>query len=167
MQKELALFWLFVQAIFADWIGWMSGVAGLALTIGAHFMSEFASPFWFWVVGAIAFLFACYRAWRREYGWALTAEQKAWLLRVIRDGERRLDAFQDHTRDDVLTLTRTGDLIEWHRETMDAIRKDYPKQWVHFSDIGSIESKGTDGMDSQAELLLERLRDLAHDFSMR
>lgn len=160
MQKELALVWLFVRAIFSDWIGWMSGGVGLTLTIGAHFMSEIASPIWFWAVGAIVFLFACYRAWKREFGWAVTEDQRLWLVRVMQDGESRLAAFEEKSSDTALVLSRTADLLAWHRETLVAIQREFPKQWNHFSEIGALDSKGIDKMEWQARLLLSRLRDL-------
>jgi hypothetical protein len=115
MQKELAIGWLFVRAIFEDWVGRMSGGLGLLLTIGAFFISNFASPMLFVTLGVLALLFACYRAWRKEYG---DVQQ---LARIVHEGEKCLEAFSSHTAGQPLAPVLLN-LQSWHNETLASLQ---------------------------------------------
>lgn len=156
LQSELVLIWQFVRAIFSDWIGWMSGGAGLALTIGAQFMSDLASPGWFWAIGALVFLFACYRAWRKDHAPPIAGKRRLQLLRIIEEGERLLAAEKAIPPGGAQqSLDLAVKMIEWHRETLNSLRTSFPAHWEHFSDIGVFN-----GDNEMIVKLIRRIREI-------
>jgi hypothetical protein len=58
-------FRIYLESIFQGWVSGVSGVLSVIAWLLATVFQGFALPFW--LAGAIALLFACYKTWRREY----------------------------------------------------------------------------------------------------
>lgn len=113
-----------------------------------------------------------YTTYLEEHRKRIAAEQQAATLivtdtrrlhfsRMIQDGKKRLavcDALP--TGDAMKALDTMSDLQRWHRETLQTIKESYPSCWDHFADLGPLEIARADFGKEQAEMLLQRLKDI-------
>lgn len=63
----------FAYALWADWVGLMSGIASLVTTTAGFFQSDKRRKWFFYVVAALCFVLASVRIWTTEHRLAIAA----------------------------------------------------------------------------------------------
>ena len=79
--------WRFTVAVFSDWKGVVAGGGGTIVTIAGFIFHEYAATV-FLIVGFVAVVFACFRAWQAEHEKVLTYEARDREAMARADKER-------------------------------------------------------------------------------